>query len=241
MKMTVADVDQLRSAFAVCRIAGIDATVITENQVRGVSPTSKMAVISPVKLSFDSELRIGIGRIAEFEKRLAIFGDGVEIEGKVNENNDVSVLTLSAGRSKVQFRCTSSKMIKYPKSNDDEPVCTITASKAEIQQIARAVKTLGAEHLTLAIARDGSVKFECSSPTNEAFSADISKSAEFENDPQGIVHIYEGDRFATVLDSAARDADEVSLVLGEFGSLTLMIKGHMLVALPNANQEDDDE
>ena len=241
MKMTSADVEQLRAAFAVCRTAGIDAVVITDNQVRGIAPTAKMAIISPVKLSFDSTMKIGIGRIGEFEKRLAIFSGEIDIDGKVNDSNEVSVLTMKSGRSTIQFRCTAERMIKYPKSNDDEPVCTITASKTEVAQLARAVKTLGAETLTLAIARDAGVKFECSSPTNEAFASELSKPAEFENDPQGIVHIYEGDRFATVLDAAARDADEVSIVLGELGSLTLMIKGHMLVAVAEANQEDDDE
>jgi hypothetical protein len=31
------------------------------------------------------------------------------------------------------------------------------------------------------------------------------------------------------------------MVLGELGSLTISIKGHTIVALPEANQEDDDE
>lgn len=241
MKMTQTDVEQLRSAFAVCRTAGIDAVVITDNKVRGITQTAKMAIISDVKLSFDPTLKIGIGRIGELEKRLAIFTSDVSIEGKVNDNNEVSVLTIAAGKSKVQFRCTSEKMIKYPKSNDDPAVCVITATKAEITQIARATKTLGAEALTIAIGRDSTVKFECSASTNEAFGTALDAEASFVDEPQAIVHIYEGDRFATVLDAAAREADEVSLVLGDFGSITVSIKGHTLMAMPEANQEDDDE
>jgi hypothetical protein len=241
MKMTQTDVEQLRSAFAVCRTAGIDAVVITDNKVRGITQTAKMAIISEVKLSFDPTMKIGIGRIGELEKRLAIFTSDVSIEGKVNDNNEVSVLTITAGKSKVQFRCTSEKMIKYPKSNDDPAVCVITATKAEINQIARATKTLGAEVLTIAIGRDSTVKFECSASTNEAFGTALDAEASFVDEPQAIVHIYEGDRFATVLDAAAREADEVSLVLGDFGSITVSIKGHTILAMPEANQEDDDE
>lgn len=241
MNLTNNDIEQLRSAFQICRVAGIDAVVVTDNQVRGITPNSKMAIISQASFSFDSSAKIGIGRISEFEKRLNIFAGAVEGEGKLNDSNEVSVLTFGAGRSKVQFRCTSERLIKYPKANEDEAVATVTAKKIEVQQIARAVKTLGAEQLTLAVGRDGTVKFECSSPTNEAFGTELETSASFENDPQGIVHIYEGDRFATVLDAAARDAEEVTIVIGEFGSLTLMIKGHMIVVLSEANQEDDDE
>lgn len=241
MNLTNNDVEQLRAAFQICRVAGIDAVVVTDNQIRGVTPSTKMAVISQASFSFDSTIKIGIGRISEFEKRLNIFAGAVEADGKLNDSNEVSVLTFGAGRSKVQYRCTSERMIKYPKSNEDEVVATITAKKVEVQQIARAVKTLGAEQLTLAIGRNGSVRFECSSPTNEMFSTELEATVHFENDPQGIVHIYEGDRFATVLDAAARDAEEVTIVVGEFGSSTMSIKGHTVVALPEANQEDDDE
>jgi hypothetical protein len=241
MNLTNNDVEQLRAAFQICRVAGIDAVVVTDNQIRGVTPSTKMAVISPASFSFDSTIKLGIGRIGEFEKRLNIFAGAVEGEGKLNDANEVSVITLGAGRSKVQFRCTSERLIKYPKANDDDVVATITAKKSEVQQVSRAVKTLGAEQLTLAIGRDGAVKFECSSPTNEAFATEFDTKAEFESDPQGIVHIYEGDRFATVLDAAARDAEEVTMVLGELGSLTISIKGHTVVALPEANQENDDE
>ena len=241
MKITASDVEQLRTAFAVCRVAGIDAVVVTDNQVRGVAPTSKMAIISPAKFSFDSTLKIGIGRIGEFEKRAAIFTTPMEGEGKENDKGEISILTLKAGKSSIQFRCTAERMIKYPKQNEDTTIVTIKMTKGEVQQIARAVKTLAAETLTLAIGRDGVIKFECAAPTNESFSAEITASADFEGDPQGIVHIYEGDRFASVLDAAAREADEVVLELGEYGSLTLNIKGHTLVALPNANMEDDNE
>jgi len=241
MNLTNNDIEQLRTAFQICRVAGIDAVVVTDNQIRGVTASTKMAVISPASFSFDPEAKIGIGRIGEFEKRLNIFAGAVEGEAKLNDSNEASVITLGAGRSKVQFRCTSERLIKYPKSNEDEVVVTVTGKKTEIQQVARAVKTLGAEQLTLAVTRAGGVKFECSSPTNEAFATELEATAEFENDPQGIVHIYEGDRLATVLEAAARDAEEVTIVVGEFGSLTISIKGHTVVALPDANQEDDDE
>lgn len=241
MKLTPNDIENLRGAFAVCRIAGIDAAVITDGKVRGVTPTSKMAMISDVGFSFDADVKIGIGRIAEFEKRLSVFSGNIEGEAKVNEKNEVSLLTLRSGKSSIQFRCTSEKLIKYPKKNEDPEECIVRASKAEIAQISRAVKSLGAETLTLAIGRDGAVKFECSAPTNEAFSTEIAAEAAFENGPKGIVHIYEGDRFASVLDASVRDADEVLLVLGEGGSISLSIKGHVLIALPDANQEEDDE
>jgi hypothetical protein len=241
MRMTSEDIEQLRRAFSVCRIAGIDSVVVTENMVRGMTPTTKMAIITPVKLTVDPSTKIGIGRIGEFEKRVNIFDGLIEVEAKVSDTKDVSLLTLSAGKSKIQFRCTSEKLIKYPKRNEDPELCVIRASKKELAQVAKAVKTLGAPTLTLAIGRDGGVRFECSSPTNETFITSLDEDAVFENDPQAIVHTYEGDGLAVVLDHAAREQDTVAFVLGEYGSLTLIIGGHTIIASPEANQEDDDE
>jgi len=44
-----------------------------------------------------------------------------------------------------------------------------------------------------------------------------------------------------VLDAAARDVDELDLVIGAFGSITISMKGHTLIAMPEVNEEDDDE
>lgn len=241
MKLTLDDILQIRSAFAVCRIADIDAVVITDNKIRGITQTSKMAIMSDVSLSVDPKIKIGIGRIDELEKRFGIFGENVNVEGKVNDKDDVGLLTISTGKSKLQFRCTSERMIKYPKSNEDPVMVVVSLAKAELAELTKAVKTLGAEHLTLKITKDGYVGFECSSSTNEVFSTQTTKLAEFEGDPQAIVYIYEGSRLATVLDAASRDVEEVDLVIGEFGSITLGIKGHTMLILPDSNNEDDND
>lgn len=241
MRLTSEDIEQLRRAFTVCRIAGIDAVVVTDNQVRGMTPSTKMAIITPVTLTIDPTVKIGIGRISEFEKRLSIFDGLVEVEAKVSDTKDVSLLTLSVGKTKIQFRCTAEKLIRYPKRNEDERQCIVLAGKKELAQLSKAVRTLGAETLTLAVGRDAGVRFECSSPTNETFVTSLEQDAVFENDPQAIVHIYEGSGLATVLDHAAREYDTTALAIGEYGSLTVAIGGHTIIALPEANQEDEDE
>ena len=104
--MSSSDVEKLRGTFAVCRTAGIDAVMITDNQIRGVSmPAGKMAILTAATFSFDPTLKIGIGRVAELEKRLSIFTSTPDIEMTVNDRNEASLLTISSGKSKIQFRC----------------------------------------------------------------------------------------------------------------------------------------
>jgi hypothetical protein len=241
MNLSSSDLSQLRDAFAICRVAGIDAVVVTDNMIRGITTTSKFAILSPINLSIPAKIKIGIGRIGELEKRLSVFADAVSAELKLNDNDEVTLMTLRSGKSSIQFRCTSERLIKYPKQNDDEPAVTIEATKAEVSQVARAVKTLGAETVTVSVSRAGVVKFECSAPTNESFIEELSRPATFENDVFGVVHTFEGDRFASILDFAARESSDVPIVIGVDGSLTLSVKGHVVVVIPNSNGSDGDD
>jgi hypothetical protein len=241
MKLTHEDLLRIRSAFSVCRSGGIEAVVISEGQIRGISVTGKAAIISKLGVS-TGDTRIGVGRISDLEKRLGIFTGEILAEGTVNQNNDCSLLSIKAGRSSIQFRCTAEKFIKYPKSMSDDAVCSFSMSKSEVQQLARAVRTLGAEIITFQFKKtDKSIHIESTSATNETFKTVLEGSADFEGEAQNIVHTYEGNCLSTMLDSAARDADAVDAVLGEAGSLTIIINGHTMVMMPEANNEGEDD
>lgn len=241
MKLTASDVKTLRQSFQVCRTVSIDSVVITDGQIRGVSLTGKTAIISPIELSIDKEVKIGISRLAELEKRLSIFEGEIGADAKMNEHNEVSVLTLSSGRSKLQFRCTSEKMIRYPKQNEDTTVVSVKLKKSEVQMISKAVRSLGAETMILAIQRSGEVKVECYSPTREVFETFLDNQAEFEEANSAFVNIYEGDKFVSILEASAKSDDEVQVFIGEFGSATVLVSGEVIIMTPQSNQEDDDE
>jgi hypothetical protein len=281
MKLTPKDVEEFKSILAACKVLGIDGVVIYEGMARGVLPSTDAAIISKAKLSISEALRIGIGRVAELEKRLAIFtsysphdwvrqGDGyrcvncerisktkvgelennmtagltctnsnnLNIEGKVNEAGDVSMLTISSGKTKVQFRCTSVNLMKYPKSNEDEPIAVIWLNKTEITQVSRAVKTLGAEAIVLQVSRAGIARLECADSARDRFDIELSRAVEFVQDPDGIVQTYFAGLFVDMLDAAAKDTEEIALVLGQVGSITGTIKGHTVFLMPRITGED---
>lgn len=241
MNLTNNDLNNLREAFGACRVLGVDAVVITEGKIRGVSQDSKSAILADADLSFSPDLKIGIGRIPEFEKRLSIFSEAPTAEGKVNDNNDVVLFKMKGGKTSVEFRCTSPKLIRYPKSNADEPNCYVSMSKEEVQQLSRAIRSMGAETVTLAVSRTAAVKFECTSPTNEACEVGISEDAAFENDQQGAVHIYAAAKFASLVDAAIKSYDSIRLTIGNYGSLSTKINGYDVVMNAEADHEGDDD
>lgn len=241
MKLTHEDLIRIRTAFAAARSAGVEAVMISEKKIRGISPTGKAAIIADIGID-TGIAKIGIGKIAELEKRLAIFSTEMTAECTVNANNDCSLLAIKAGRSSIQFKCTSEKFIKYPKSITDPATATLILTKAEVQQIIKAIRTLGAEILTIQIKKsDLSVHVECTSMTHETYKTDIESEAAFEDEAQNIVQTYDGNCISQVLDAASRDSDVIGLILGEGGSLTTMIGNHTMIIMPEANNEGEDE
>lgn len=193
------------------------------------------------QFSFDPSIKLGIGRIAELDKRLGIFSEAPTADCKVNDSNDVVLLKMKGGKTTVEFRCTSPKLIRYPKENADTPVCRIVVEKDEAQQISRGIRSMSAETATIAVTRTGLVKVECISVTNETFEIELSTAANFEDDQQGLVHIYSAARIASILEAAVKSYDGIGLQLGEFGSITTRINGYELVLSPEADHEGDDD
>lgn len=237
MKLTNTDIDELKSILSACKVIGVDAIVIHQGMARGAKISLDAAILSPTSLSVSEDLRIGIGRVGELEKRLSIFSGPIEIEGKTNETGDVSMLTLSSGKTKVQFRCTNAKLMKYPKSNEDQPVALITFSKAEVQQAAKAAKTLASEKMVIQISRAGIVTLECVDSSNDRFSIELAKEVEFVEEAEGIVQTYLAGLLVDVLDAGVKDADELTIVLGEAGSITATAKSHVLLVMSQINGE----
>ena len=238
MKTIQTDIAELKSILSACKLVGVDGVVIHEGLARGAPPSLNSAILTEAKLSISPDLRIGIGRVSELEKRLNIFSGPVEIEGKANDKGDVSMLTISSGKTKVQFRCTSANLMTYPKVNEDQPVALITFNKTEVQQANQAVKTLGATDIVVQVSRAGVVKLECSDAANDRFDIELSKEVEFVEDEDSIVQTYVAGILVDVLDAACKNSEETTIVLGEAGSLTVTANGHTLLVLPQINGEE---
>lgn len=236
MILTPADTSKLREALAACKTGGIESFMLTAGLVRGTNAKRNMAILSPIELSLSPDVKLGVGRLAELEKRLAMF-EQPTIELKLNAKNEVAQLSLSSGRTKAQFRCTAESMIKYPKSNDDQPLAVITLSRVEVAQLTKAVRTYGSEAVLVKIGREGAVHLECSDSTNDQFSMDAEKTAEFIEDAESNVFTYPATNFCGAADAVAKDSDEVQLVFGQIGSITVAVRGYTLLIMPIVNEE----
>ena len=238
MKFTKQDIELIKSSLAACKVLGIDGIVLGDGLVRGAKPSLDAAIISEAKLSIDPSIKIGIGRVIELDKRLGVFTSDVDLEGKCNDAGDVSMLTLSSGKTKMQFRCTAAALMRFPKSNDDTPAATISMTRAEAQQIARAAKTLGSETVTLQVTRDGAVRVECTDSALDKFEIELSQAAKYEDEETSLVQTYLANLFIDVLDTMSKEREEIDFIVGEVGSITALIKQHTMLLMPLLQEEE---
>lgn len=236
MKLTSNDLVKLRSALSACRIAGIDTAVISQGMIRGLGENHGAAIIAALDLSIDKSIDMGIGKITDLEKRLALFDDVVLVEGELNAQNKVRKLLIRDKKAKVEFRCTDSAIIKYPKSNNDIEKAVLTITKPEIALVVKGVKTVNAEQLTLQIRRDGSVHIEAVDISNDRFETDLEHAAEsIDEDTVATVVNYDTTSsgvLLTILNTACKDQDTIKLVLMQSGQLRIKLLGHDVLVIP---------
>jgi len=239
MKLTPKDIESLKSALAATKVVGVEGIVFNDGKVMGARISLDAAIISASGMDFNPEFRLGVGRVDELEKRLALFSGPIEIDAKVSDAGDVSLLTISSGKTKVQFRCTSAALMKYPKKNNDPAFAVVYLSRAEAQQASKAAKSLKSDRLLLQVGRDGNVRLECVDSSNDRFEIELAKQADYMDEADSAVHSYIANVLTDVLDAAAKDAEEINLVLGADGSITTTARGHELIVFPQINGEEE--
>lgn len=237
MKLSQDQLIQLKRALDTCKIVNIESAVISEGKIRGAAITKDVAIISDLDV-LDGDIKLGIGRIPELKKRLDLYGSDANIELVKNDKSDVTQINIAAGKSKMQFRCTAERQIRYPKSNDDVPFAVVFFTKEEIQQLCKATKTLGAASIVLHSTRNGDLRVECAEEsTNDKFALELANSADFIDDVSGFIFTYKSTNLISALDSCNKE-ERVTLTIGESGSITMPINGFTIMLMPQINGDE---
>ena len=241
MQISEKNVNQIQTAVNVCRILGIEGVMISEGQIRGTKSSLDAAIISPLDIGLDENIKIGIGRVDELVKRLGVF-EKSNIELKLNDRNECSVLTIGTGRSKMQYRCTASSMLRFPKSNDDIPMAEIVLTADEVKHLVKAVNTMGSEYVVFQLTRKGEVNVEATDPsTNDVFSFVLETPGEVLGDENSFVFNYLSALTMKALSAAQTGDEPVKLVIGQTGSMTTTIHNHTVFIMAQLGDDEYDE
>lgn len=240
MKLNLESVNALAALLTTCRVVGIEAAVLSENKFRGINAGKSICILADAPIGIDENTTLGIGRVNELFKRLDLFSGNINVETKVNNRNEVSQLTISSGKSKADFRCTSEKIIRYPKSNEDGAIAAVSLSRVEVETIAKAANAMGALHVVIQCGRNGQVKVECvEDSTNDTFALDIETEANFVNDASSFVLRFLVKDFVGAVGLASKTDEIVNITFGSV-SATLVANKHTLVMLSQLTGDEDE-
>ena len=180
MKLTKKSIDDLYSLVLTALVANIKKLIIEPGKIRGIDEKQSVVVITDQRVP-DLGGTAGINRLELLAARLNLIKNQGDLDVEVTmapNGTDVSMMELSSGKVKTQFRCASVESVKgVPKTSVDTLVWDIKLGTKELLAIAQGAGAMGAETITIA-SKDGvTVSIECIDANKDVFSIDLAASA----------------------------------------------------------------
>lgn len=243
MKLSAQDTTNLMNILSTCAIGDIQSVIVEDNFVRGINESKTCVIISDFNVPKFPQ-KIGLSRLSSLKQRLDLFlnKSDIVIDAKESDRGEINSLDISAGKNKVQFRCTSSMLIKAPKFINDEAAVRVFVEKDELKMILNAIKVMGGKKVLIAIKKDCSVSFQISDATNDNFSSAINTPAEriSKEDMDSVAHYYPADVFFAIFKNQAEEFDAIVFDVGAVGTIKVRLNGHQLTILPQINEDSED-
>jgi hypothetical protein len=243
MKLTTKDTAALNALLFTCNICDFESVIIENGIARAANESKTCAFISDFEIPNFSQT-IGLTRISALRQRLDIFAgnNNTEIDAKESDKGEISSLEISAGKNKVQFRCTSTQLIKAPKSINGNLVNRVGVKKEELKMVFSAIKAMGAKKILLTIRQNGEVSFRVSDATNDDFVVSLDEKVQRLSDESmdSTAHYYDAAIFSNVFKPSYDEFSVISFDVGDVGIIQLKVNGHNVVLIPQINEDEDD-
>jgi hypothetical protein len=240
MKLDAEDILALKTLLAVCQVGSIDMFLIEDGVARGVNESKTFALISENNIpKFNKS--VGIVRAKTLKSRIDVFGNkDISINAVESAKNEISMLEISSGKNKVQFRCANTMLFekKVPRAINDNPAFSFFISPEDAKMILDAVKVMGAKQIVLYV--NGKVSFEISDESNEVFTVSLDTEVEKHADDEieSSVVCYTADVFCNVLQHLK--SSSAPILICAKGTLKTVLMGHEIALLPQVAQRFND-
>lgn len=239
MKLSTNDVQNLNNILNTCAVCNIDVILIEDSAVYGINEAKTAVLISKSGIP-EFPQKVALSRLTSLRNRLSLFGDMLAIDAKESEKGELVFLDLASGKSKAQFRCTPTILVKPPRVIHDTESVKITFSKEELRTLLQASKVMGSKKVGIAVKANGIVSFSAMDESHDVFSSEIDCTAEFLDSPSTVYYDYSTDILTSVLKKAFDEFEEYAVFIGENGTLTCRVNGHNITLLPLISDDSDD-
>jgi len=239
MKLTNNAILQLDLLVQTSLTAGIKKLVIEGNKIRGIDEKQQVVIITTNNVPDFNGKQIGINRLDSLAARLSLVKNQGDLSIDATEapnGTDISLLDLSSGKVKAQFRCASVEAVKgVPKNITDTLVWEINISAKSLPVISQAVTAMGAEVVTIA-SRDGkTVSIELVDANKDVFTTELSDEVIWTGKgtaQSSFCQKYPAKTFVSLLKEALKTSDLLTLNLGEGGIFSFKVNGFDFYILP---------
>lgn len=236
MLISSEQLNEIKTALQVATIGGIESIIIEDGFLRGVNDSKSFAIISDNKIP-NFPQKIGVTRLSTLLKRLGLFTQDTSVNAKETDRGEISMLEFSSGRNKMQFRCTSSMLIKAPKSINDTAKFALVLSTDEASTLVNSVRVMGSKKILLIIDANKQARFEVKDESNDMFKFDLSNPIVADTDVSSCIFSYPSDMIVSVFSKLDKEAP---VIVGEMGTIKTFISSHEVTILPTVNEDSGD-
>lgn len=233
IKLSTDSVSQLDQLIQTATLADLVKLVIEPGKIRGINKNQTVVVFSDNGVPDMQGLQVGINRVSELGARLNLIKSQgtavVAVTPSTHTPNDISMMELSSGRTKAQFRTASVDAVKgVPKNITDTVAWQVTIDSRLITTIVQGVAATKAENITIA-SRDGqTVTFETVDANKDIFATDAEDHAVWvgQGTPgTSFVQTYQAKTLLALLREANKSGGKTMVNVGAGGLLSLVVNG----------------
>lgn len=240
MKLSNDDIAKLNRLLKAAKVAGIDSIVIKDGLASGADAMhehSQCALFSKNDIP-NLTHKMGLSRLGMLRNNLEILKNEISIDAKENERGEISLLDISSGKTKFQFRCTATSLITAPVSISEDSLGVISITKEEFELISQQVRILSSAFITISIKPTGETIFSLMSVERDAVTiGPITNSIEFVESTSSSMTCHYAAPFFLSIAKAAGDDNGFNFIFGVEGMLTFNVEGHDIFLLQRINTD----
>lgn len=176
----------LRNAVSLANMLDIEQLVMDSFSLRAQNQSNGSVIIMPtgdkLPLPFDA---IGIGRVDVLKTRLGMLTDPkiqYDVNDKDAELQTVTKLKISGGKTTIGFKCHEPKLIKAPKSINDDVLHEIIMTEKELNTIIKGISVMGTERVNIMTTGDHEVVISIADDDGDSFTQKLEKPVHYVGD-----------------------------------------------------------
>lgn len=247
MQLSKQTIKLIQNVVKTAKVLKLDSIAVEEEQIRALNANHTIMVCEKEmpELEFTG---LGIGRVHVLQQRLAMLEgeDNFVIEATLLPNGVVRQLDISAGGTKVEYRCANPQSIKAPRNMKVPDMWTFTINDKTLNMLSKACSSVASEIVTLRSNSKGEMLMTITDEsTNDKFTQRFDAEVQNVDDDDGQLEFefrYQIDTFLQGLKGTGSDDDGNTVVkLTQVGGIKTVLNNTTVYIIPLADESEEDD